>query len=96
VKSRGRRAIQSDKFRDAPAKLWNVFVTLFVLSRYGIVALVIMQFFSSWSRTILTVSPEHWYAVYSWLAIGVYLAVALYGFRAALAGQKLFSAELDA
>ena len=45
---------------------------------------------------MLTLSPEHWYAIYSWLAMGLYVGVAIYGFRAALAGQKLFTADLDA
>jgi serine/threonine-protein kinase len=70
---------------EAPFILLNVSVILFVLSRYGILA-----------RSMLTLSPEHWYAIYSWLAMGLYVGVAIYGFRAALAGQKLFTADLDA
>ena len=81
---------------EAPLILLNVSVVLFVLSRYGILALVITQFFVNWSRTILTLSSEHWYAVYSWLALGLYAVVAFYGFRAALAGQRVFSADFDA
>jgi len=81
---------------EAPLILLNVCVVLFVVSRYGILAMVLTQFFANWARTVVTLNPEHWYAVYSWLAIGLYAAVAIYGFRAALIGQRVFTGELDA
>jgi serine/threonine-protein kinase len=81
---------------EAPLILLNTCAVLFVVWRYGILAMVMAQFFTNWSRAIISVNPQHWYAVYSWMALGLYVAVATYGLRAALAGQRLFTADLDA
>jgi serine/threonine-protein kinase len=68
---------------------------LFVLLRFGLLACVFMQFFNYILYAFpMTTDFSAWYAGNAIFALVVVLALALYGFRTSLAGQRLFSGSL--
>jgi hypothetical protein len=67
---------------------------LFILFRFGFLALVTAASVSTMFATIpFTPDPSSWVFGGSLVAIAIAIAVALYGFRAALAGRPVFSGE---
>ena len=68
---------------------------LFVLLRFGLLACVFTQFFAvAFDLFPVTTDFTVWYAGSSAFGLAAALALALYGFRTSLAGQRLFSGSL--
>jgi serine/threonine-protein kinase len=68
---------------------------LYVLLRFGLLASVLMQFFGlAFYFYPVTTDFSAWYAGTPAFGLVVALALTLYGFRASLAGQRLFSGSL--
>jgi hypothetical protein len=68
---------------------------LFVLLRFGLLACVLMQFFSLVFYLFpMTTDFSVWYAGSTAFGLVAVLALTLYGFRASLAGQRLFTGSL--
>jgi Protein kinase domain len=73
----------------------NAALVLLVLLRFGLLACVFMQFFALVFYFFpMTTDFNAWYAGSAIFALAVALALTLYGFRTALAGQRLFSGSL--
>jgi hypothetical protein len=68
---------------------------ILVFLRFGLLALVFGNFFGHFLEFPLTADSSAWYAGTSLFLLLVLAALAVYGFRIALAGQPLFSASLD-
>jgi serine/threonine protein kinase len=67
---------------------------VFILMRFGLLAVAVSIFFAAFlSQFPLNTDFSVWYAGDSAFTVIVALAVALFGFRTALAGQPLFKAE---
>ena len=70
-------------------------VILFVLLRYGLLTMVVMQFFIlGFVFYPVTTDFSAWYAGSTIFAVAVALALMAYGFYISLAGQKLFSGDM--
>ena len=70
-------------------------VVLFVMLRYGLLTMVVMQFFIlGFVFYPITTDFSAWYAGSTIFAIAVAVALMAYGFYISLAGQKLFSGDL--
>jgi hypothetical protein len=68
--------------------------SLFILFRFGFLALVTAASASTMFATIpFTPDPSSWIFGKSLVAIAIALAVALHGFRAALAGRPVFGGD---
>jgi hypothetical protein len=67
---------------------------LVVLTRLGLFASCVAMLFSLYSRYGLTIDPHSWFFGESILTVGVFAAVAVYGFFVSLGGQKLFGEDL--
>jgi hypothetical protein len=73
----------------------NAALVLVVLLRFGLLACVFTQFFAlAFFFFPMTTDFSAWYAGDTAFALAVVVALALYGFRTSLAGQKLFSGSL--
>jgi serine/threonine-protein kinase len=80
---------------DAATGLIISVVTLFVLLRFGMLALVFMQFFVLiFNFYPVTSDFSAWYAGTALFAVVLGLACILYGFKSSLAGQPLFQGSL--
>lgn len=64
---------------------------IFVFLRFGLLALVFGFYFNHFLQFPLTTDSSSWYAGTSLFLVGVLAALAVYGFKIALAGQPLFS-----
>jgi hypothetical protein len=63
-----------------------------VLLRFGLLPLVVMMFGSPLlDHTPLTLDAASWYAPNSWLVLAYVTGLAVYAFRAALAGRPMLS-----
>jgi len=70
-------------------------LTVYILIRYGLVAVAVLLFVNALlSRFPLTLDFSKWYAGVSLLALGTVLALAVLGFREALAGRTLLREEV--
>jgi len=68
---------------------------LTVLTRYGVLALISLLFFQHLNVFYpVTTELNAWYATTFIMQVAVLAALALYGFRTSLAGQKLVRAGL--
>jgi hypothetical protein len=69
---------------------------IFVFLRFGLLAFVFCNFFTHFLEFPLTADSSAWYAGTSLFLLLVLAAIAVYGFRIALAGRPLLSgARLD-
>jgi hypothetical protein len=66
---------------------------VYVLSRFGLLALVSAGFFHHFLQFPLTTDSSAWYAGTSLFLLLVLAALAVYGFRTVLAGQPAFSGD---
>jgi serine/threonine-protein kinase len=64
---------------------------IFVFRRFGLLALVFGNFFGHFLEFPLTTDSSAWYAGTSLFLLSVLAALAIYGFRIALAGRPMFS-----
>ena len=76
-----------------------VFVTLLVLSlivltRLGLLAMLVMVLFSDWPNIPLTTDPSSWFFPSSVVTMVVFAAVGVYGFVVSLGGQRLLKDPL--
>jgi serine/threonine-protein kinase len=76
-----------------------VFVTLLVLSlivltRLGLLAMLVVVLFSDWPNIPLTTDPSSWFFASSVVSMVVFAAVGVYGFVVSLGGQRLFKEQL--
>jgi len=76
-----------------------VFVTLLVLSlivltRLGLLALLVVVLFTDWPNIPLTTDPSSWFFPSSVATMVAFAAVGLYGFVVSLGGQRLFKEDL--
>jgi hypothetical protein len=70
-------------------------IWIYVLFRFGILGLAAAQFTGLLiPRCLLTVDPSRWYFRSSLLVLGILAALAIHGFRAALAGRPMFGRSL--
>ena len=74
---------------EPPALL--VWALLVLLMRFGLLALMVaLLYVLILDRFPITADPGAWYRESSWFALGVLVALSLYGFSTALAGRPLF------
>jgi len=66
-------------------------VEIFVFVRFGLLAWVFANYFGHMLQFPLTTDSSAWYAGTSLLVLVVLAAIAIYGFRIALAGRPMFS-----
>jgi serine/threonine-protein kinase len=76
-----------------------VFVTLLVLSlivltRLGLLAMLVVVLFGDWPNIPLTTDPSSWFFASSVVTMVVFAAVGVYGFVVSLGGQRLFKDQL--
>jgi serine/threonine-protein kinase len=76
-----------------------VFVTLLVLSlivltRLGLLAMLVVVLFSDWPNIPLTMNPSSWFFPSSVATMVAFAAVGVYGFVVSLGGQRLFKEDL--
>ncbi|PYQ33133.1 MAG: hypothetical protein DMF55_12190, partial [Acidobacteria bacterium] len=64
---------------------------IFVFLRFGLLPLVFAGIFKVFLNNYLTLDPSLWYFGPSLFLVGVLAALAVYGFRIALAGRPMFS-----
>jgi hypothetical protein len=64
-------------------------VTLVILTRLGLLALMVAIPFSSWPEIGLTADPSSWFFAGSAATIAAFAAIAIYGFAVSLGGHKL-------
>ncbi len=70
-----------------------IYVTL--LFRFGILALAVAEFTNGvFGSSFLTTDPARWYFWQSLFVLGIVAAIAIHGFRAALAGRPAFGTSL--
>jgi hypothetical protein len=70
-------------------------LTVYILIRYGLVAVAVSLFVNALlSDFPLTLDFSKWYAGQSLLALGTVLALAVFGFREALAGRAVLREEV--
>jgi hypothetical protein len=80
---------------DTPLSVCAAGVYLFVLIRFGLLALVFMQFFSlSFTAYPVTSDLTAWHAGSTIFMLALTAALLAFGFHTSLAGQKLFSGSL--
>ena len=73
-----------------------VTLMLILLTRFGLLALLVAMAFSSWSQLPLTADPSSWIFPGSAWTMAFFAAVAIYGFVVSLGGQKLFKNAIEA
>jgi hypothetical protein len=69
-------------------------IGLFVLTRWGLFAMLTVVVFSSWSNFPLTLDTSSWYFPWSVITMLIFAGVATYGFVISLGGQSLFKDPL--
>jgi hypothetical protein len=65
-------------------------VTLFIVTRFGLFAIIFTIAFSAWGTVPHTTDPSSWYFGGSVATVVLSAAIAVYGFVVSLGGQKLF------
>ena len=68
---------------------------LYVLTRWGLFAMLTTVVFSSWSEFPLTVNTSSWYFPWSVVTMAIFAGLAAYGFVVSLGGQPLFADPLE-
>ena len=63
--------------------------SIVLLTRFGILALVVGILFSQWAYLPITMDPAAWYFPWSVVTMLAFAAVAIYGFFVSLGGQRL-------
>jgi serine/threonine-protein kinase len=85
----------SDRAITLPFAITASLITVGVLYRYGLLAMIsAMFFFHAWVFLPITSDLSAWYAGDFALALVIYVALALYSFYISLAGQPLFRGKL--
>jgi len=69
-------------------------VVVVLLTRFGLLALMLMNLAGILHTMMLTTDTSLWYAGRTWFAVMVCIALAVYGFRVSLAGRPVVSGEL--
>jgi hypothetical protein len=78
-----------------PAAILNAAVMFFVLTRFGLLAFIVMDLVREIFLAFpLTTDISAWYFDITAIAIGLFSALVLYGFYVSLGGQKIFKGEL--
>ena len=67
-----------------------VILSIFVLTRLGLFAMMVTIAFSSWNLFPLITDPASWYFPYSAITMALFAAVAVYGFVVALGNRLTF------
>jgi hypothetical protein len=67
-----------------------VTLALVVLTRLGLLAMVVAMVFSSWANLPLATNPEVWFFHQTVMAIATFAAVAIYAFWVSLGKQQVF------
>jgi hypothetical protein len=70
-------------------------VPLFVLARFGFLAMCTCFISASLLRLPLTADPARWYFARSCFVLAIPLAISIYGFRAAQASRPAFGADVE-
>jgi hypothetical protein len=70
-------------------------IGLYVLTRWGLFAMLATVVFSSWSDFPLTVNTSSWYFPWSVATMAIFAGLAVYGFVVSLGGQPLFADPLE-
>ena len=65
-------------------------LVLFVLTRFGLFAMLVMINFSYWNSLVLTTNPSSWIFPGSVMTMAMFAAIAAYGFWISLGEQKVF------
>ncbi len=74
-----------------PFAVFSVFLVIWVMYRYGLLAIISAMFFLHWNIFFAITSEfSAWYAADFVLALIIGLALAVYGFYTSLAGQPIF------
>ena len=74
---------------------WQVAVILFVLVRFGLLAMIFLNVFANGLTSLpIGLDPSAWYAGYSVVSLLALIALAVYGFSISLAGRRVFSETL--
>ena len=85
----------SDRAISLPFAITASLITVGVLYRYGLLAMIsAMFFFHAWVFLPITTDLSAWYAGDFVLALVIYVALAFYSFYISLAGQPLFRGKL--
>ena len=66
-------------------------LVLFVLTRFGLFAMVVMINFSYWNSLVVTANPSSWMFPGSVVTIATFMAIAVYGCWISLGEQKVFT-----
>jgi len=66
-------------------------VSLIVLTRLGLLAMLVVVLFSNWPNIPLTTDPSSWFFPSSVVTMVVFAAVGVYGFVVSLGGQRLMT-----
>jgi hypothetical protein len=69
-------------------------VSLVVLTRLGLLAMLVVVLFSDWPNIPLTTDPSSWFFPSSAVTMLVFAAVGVYGFVVSLGGQRLIKDPL--
>jgi len=65
-----------------------------VLTRFGLLALLVVVLFADWPNIPLTTDPSSWFFPSSVATMVAFAAVDVYGFVVSLGGQRLFKEDL--
>ena len=85
------RSLESGGLIAAVFGLIGAAAIILVFLRFGLLALIFSNFFVHFLEFPLTVDSSAWYAGTSLFLLLVLAAIAVYGFRIALAGRPMFS-----
>ena len=69
--------------------------TVFVLARFGVLAQAMSCWFGFLTYFCTTLDTSRWYSVYTYLALAIYAAGALWGLRASLGGRPWLATYLE-
>jgi serine/threonine protein kinase len=75
-----------------PVALVVAIINLFALTRFGLVALVLVTFsYQTFARLSIGLDASAWYAGYGFAALAIFAAIVLYAFRYSLGGRPLLA-----
>jgi hypothetical protein len=78
-----------------PMYFLSLYISYVALTRVGFLAYLCAQITVTWLwRVHLIFTQPTWHAPWAYLGIGCWLLTAAWGFRAALAGRRLFQNDL--
>jgi serine/threonine-protein kinase len=69
-------------------------LSLIVITRLGLLAMLVVVLFSDWPNIPLTMDPSSWFFPSSVVTMVVFAAVGVYGFVISLGGQRLLKEDL--